>query len=65
MPNEQEGVALVTRLSKNKNSYKFTFLTAKIFVANLLKHLRICQFTGNWYAPDSDMFKTSVKKTTL
>ena len=27
-----------------KNSYKFMFLTTNLFIANLLKHLRSCQF---------------------
>ena len=31
---------------KIKNSYKCMLFTTKLFVANLLKHLRSCQFTG-------------------
>ena len=40
-------LALVSRLSKNKkNIYKFMLFTTNFFVANLLKHLRSCQFTS-------------------
>ena len=41
-----ELLALVLRLSENKNSYECGFFTTNLFVANLLKHLRSCQFTG-------------------
>ena len=39
-------LALVSRLSGNENSFNFTFCTTNLFIANLLKHLRSCQFTG-------------------
>ena len=40
-------LALVSRLSKNKkNIYQFMLFTTNLFVANLLKHLRSCQFTS-------------------
>ena len=31
---------------RKKNSYKFMLFTDNLFIANLLKHLRSCQFTS-------------------
>ena len=46
-------IALVSRLSENKNSYQcILFTTNNHFVVNLLKHLRSCQFTDHWLAPN-------------
>ena len=39
-------IALVSRLSKNKNSYRLMLFTTSLIVANLLKYLRSCQFIG-------------------
>ena len=36
---------LVLMLSKNESRYECMFLTTILFVANLLKHFRSCQFT--------------------
>ena len=47
---------------KIKNSYKIMFFTTKLFVANLLKHLRSCQFTGYLVG---FQFKSSVKRQLL
>ena len=46
-------VALVSRLSENKNSYGCMLFTRNLFVVNLLKHLRSCHFPGNWFDPSS------------
>ena len=37
---------LVSKLAEIKNSYKFMHFTTNFFIANLLKHLMSCQFTG-------------------
>ena len=61
-------LALVSRLSENKNSYKSLFFTTNHFVANLLKHLRSCRSWVSWFAPYSrhasggSMFKTFMKR---
>ena len=46
-------VALVSRLSENKNSYGCMLFTRNLFVVNLLKHLRSCHFPGNRFDPSS------------
>ena len=49
----ENSLALVSKILKNKRFYKCMLITTNLFVANPLKHLKSCQFTGSWFAPNS------------
>ena len=57
-------IVLVSSLSVNNSSYDYDgkFFTTDLFVANLLKHLRSCQFTGQLVRSE---LQTSMKRQLL